>query len=152
VYPDYAAAGGVVTVTQEQIDDKTKYMYHTVMSNERDLCYRQINANIILAFLASHKVKDGGDKFRSNSDMRKWHYAIQWAARMAEEPMPEEYHMLVGKEFVSSYKKESIEMKRAGKLDENDSGCSTQSYYHPRSFGIHSIRIGSPWFSSWKRV
>lgn len=90
-YPDYATAGGVKTLTEDQLTNPEK-CYH---KNTEDLAYSGMNIRIIMAFMSANKTLTGkkkAGKFRSYSDWIKFHNSILFGAREAEENLSREYY------------------------------------------------------------
>jgi hypothetical protein len=118
-YSNYRGAGGIHKLTEEQLNDPT--MHH--FANAEDLEYEAINADLMLAFFADHKVLTGKKKegkFRSESDMKKFSHSILFGAREARKALPVDYHVKVD-DFMKAYKKETVTKKTEGKMDNEDS-------------------------------
>jgi len=127
-YPAYREHGGIVQLTQEQLDTQHHH------KNTEDLQYEKINVELILAFLADHKILKGKKKegkHQSESDMKKFHNAILFGAREANQALPLEYHVKVANDFLKSYKKETAAKKQQGKMDSEDSD--------PILFGLYQM-------------
>ena len=113
-YPQYTAAGGVISISQEHARNPN-FFQHT---NTEDLKYNGINVTLIKAFLSSAKRKSNG-KICSFSNIRKFHDSILFGAEQASEVLPQIYHQEIQK-FLESFKKESVKAKRQGNVDEHD--------------------------------
>jgi hypothetical protein len=127
-YPAYAAAGGIVTVTEADLNDPSQHFHN----NTEDLVYNGINVDIVLAFLAAQKVltsKRQNGKFRTHGDMQKFGNAIQFGAREANQVLPESYYTKVVYDFFPAYKKETVQKKIAGEMDSKDSDPITFPLY-----------------------
>ena len=126
-YPAYVEQGGVVEITEGQLNNPTKF-YH---ENVEDLQCEGLNVDLFLAFLGAQKVllsgKDKGN-YRSYSDMVKFHNGILCGALQAKDALSTDYHLRVD-EFLKSHRKETVEKKSAGEMKDNDSDPITFSLY-----------------------
>ena len=115
-YPEYVAAGGVVPISQENID-RPNFFQH---NNTEDLNYSGINVAVIKAFLGATKRKKSG-QLCSRSHLRKFHDAIIFGAEQVggDVVLSPVYHQEMEK-FLLSYKKETVIARRNGEMDEND--------------------------------
>ena len=59
--------------------------------NKHDLIYTGLNVKFVLAFLANKKTKADG-KISSYEEIRKYHIAIMFGSKVAEEPLPQSYY------------------------------------------------------------
>jgi hypothetical protein len=75
-YPEYAAAGGIHELAEDELPHHHK--------NKKDLKYSGLNVGIIMAFLASKKNKSE-TMLQSFTNMRKYHDAILYGAEKANE-------------------------------------------------------------------
>ena len=129
-------------LTEEQKADATKYYF----KNDRDLIYRGLNANMVIAFCSGKKIKASGNLI-SPIHLSKYGDAIKWGATTAGEVLPPEFHVEF-ENFISSYKKE-YNAKKEGKVDKKavdsiNAGLSTLILTHGIRKGIaHGIRKGS---------
>ena len=99
-------------LTEEQKADATKYYF----KNDRDLIYRGLNANMVIAFCSGKKIKASGNLI-SPIHLSKYGDAIKWGAKIAGQVLPTEFHVEF-ESFMASYKKEYSEAKKEGKVDE----------------------------------
>ena len=86
--------------------------------NQHDLVYTGMNVHMVKAFLAQKKQKDNG-KTSSHVQLRKYHDAILWGSQQATELLPRAYYDEIEK-FLTSYRKETVDAKKEGKLDEQE--------------------------------
>eukprot|EP00978_Attheya_sp_CCMP212_P034979 scaffold149828_cov60-Attheya_sp.AAC.4 len=63
-----------------------------------------------------HKNK-GEDKIVSHEHLRKYHDAIMYGSKESKEPLPSAYYDGMNR-FLGNYRKETIDAKRCGKMDE----------------------------------
>ena len=113
-YPDYFENGTRIIPTEE-LADKTKHHHR----NDRDIRYEGLNVKMVTAFMGANKFKADG-KLYGFSDMRKYHDAILWGAKMTKQKLPMSYYQEIA-EFLDSFKNEYTKEKQAGNTDENDS-------------------------------
>jgi hypothetical protein len=99
---------------------------HFQCTNTEDLKYNGINVTPIKAFLSSAKRKSNG-KICSFSNIRKFHDFILFGAEQASEVLPQIYHQEKQK-FLESFKKESVEAKQQGNVDEHDAARSNTTF------------------------
>ena len=119
-YPAYRHAGGIIKLTKEKLENPSLHFH----KNTEDLDYEKINVDLVLAFLANHKILTGKKKAgkpRSNSDMKKFHHAILFGACEAKQALPLDYHVRVAEDFMKAYKKETVKLKQKGEMDSEDS-------------------------------
>jgi hypothetical protein len=115
-YPEYYAVG-VRVLSQEELDDLDSFHW----KNTVDLVYTGMNVKFIQAFFAHAKRKGGNDdKIVSHEQLRKFHDAIMYGAKECGEPLPSSYYDGMTR-FLNNYRKETIDAKRHGRLDEEES-------------------------------
>jgi hypothetical protein len=84
-YPAHVEQGGVVEITEEQLNNPTKFHHESV----EDLQHKGLNVDLFLAFLGAQKgLLSGKDKgnYRSHSDMAKFHNGTLCGALQARQP------------------------------------------------------------------
>ena len=121
-YPDYYQIG-VIQLTEEQKNDKRRY--HT---QEEDFIYDKLSVKMIKAFMSSNKTKPNSQKQYSFVHMRKYHNSIQYGASRSGKALPVSYVTGMTK-FLESFKKESNEAKKHGRLEEREADPITYSFY-----------------------
>jgi hypothetical protein len=100
---------GTHKLIDEQLNDPT--MHH--FANAEDLEYEAINADLMLALFADHKVLTGKKKegkFWSESDMKKFSQCILFGAREARKALLVDYHVKV-EDFMKAYTRK-IQLQR----------------------------------------
>jgi hypothetical protein len=112
-YPEYYA-NGVRDLSQAEMQNPDFFYW----KNTIDIVYTGINVRFVQAFLADAKNKDG-NKIVSHEQLRKFHDAIMWGSKTSGNPLPPSYYdgMVA---FLNNYKKETIDAKRCGRLDEEE--------------------------------
>ena len=112
-YPEYHR-NGVRDLSQAEMQDPDLYHWKNTM----DIVYTGINVQFVQAFLAESKNKNGA-KIVSHEQLRKFHDAIMWGSKTCGEALPPCYYdgMVA---FLNNYKKETIDAKRCGNLDEEE--------------------------------
>ena len=73
---------------------------------------------MVKAFLAQKKQKANGNT-SSHVQLCKYHDAILWGSQQAKQLLPRAYYDEIEK-FLTSYKKETVDAKKEGKLDEQE--------------------------------
>jgi hypothetical protein len=86
--------------------------------NTHDLIYTGINVQTVKAFLAHKKQKAYGNT-TSHVQLRKYHDAILWGSQQAKQLLPRAYYGDI-KRFLTSYRKQTVDAKKEGKLDEQE--------------------------------
>jgi hypothetical protein len=112
-YPEYHSVG-VRELSEEDQTDPDSYFW----KNTHDLIYTGINVRMVKAFLAHKKHKVNG-KTSSHVQLRKYNDAILWGSQQASELLPRGYYEEIDK-FLTSYRKETVDAKKDGKLDEQE--------------------------------
>jgi hypothetical protein len=95
--------------------------------NTHDLIYTGINVQMVKAFLAHKKQKANGNT-SSHVQLRKYHDAILWGSQQAKQLLPRGYYDAIEK-FLTSYRKETVDAKKEGKLDEQEADPITWSLF-----------------------
>lgn len=121
-YPEYYSVG-VKEMTDADLAIPSNF-YH---KNKHDLIYTGLNPTMVKAFLASKKIKSNG-KTASHSHLRKYHDAILWGAKIANQPLPPSYYMDIEK-FLDSFKKETAKAKKEGNTDEHEADPISWTLY-----------------------
>jgi hypothetical protein len=112
-YPNYYSVG-VQELTEEDLTDPDSFYW----KNKHDLIYTGINVRLVKAFLAHKKLKSNGNT-SSHVQLRKYHDAILWGASETHSLLPRAYFDEMDK-FLQSYRKETVDAKKEGKLDEQE--------------------------------
>ena len=112
-YPDYFEIGTCVLSQEEKADTM---MFHFDFC-DRDIEYRGLRIDMLLAFMAANKRKPGTDIFYSNTHMRKWYDAVTFGARTVKVELPWDYKSEMDN-FMVSYRKEHAVASNDGKVDE----------------------------------
>jgi hypothetical protein len=86
--------------------------------NTHDLIYTGINVQMVKAFWAHKKQKANGNT-SSHVQLRKYHDAIMWGSQQAKQLLPRAYYDDIEK-FLISYRKETVDAKKEGELDEQE--------------------------------
>ena len=112
-YPQYYAVG-VRALTEEEVGDEDMFWW----KNKHDLIYTGLNVWFVKAFLAHKKKKENG-KTCSHVQLRKFHDAILFGAKKANEQLPKAYYEEMEK-YLDAFKKETVEARKDGMLDEQE--------------------------------
>jgi hypothetical protein len=121
-YKDYYSVGVQKLSKAERVDED--FFYY---KNTHDLIYTGINVQMVKAFLANKKLKANG-KTSSHVQLRKYHDAILWGSQQAKQLLPRAYYDEIEK-FLTSYRKETVDAKKEGKLDEQEADPITWSLF-----------------------
>ena len=119
-YADYYEVGVRVLTVEEKADPN---QFHH--KNDHDLVYSGFNVRIFLSFLSEKKIKrkdptTGAITLMGYDDIRKYHDAILWGSKQANQPLPPEYYVTM-ESFLKSYRKEVASAKKvSGGVDEQD--------------------------------
>ena len=105
----------VIELTPQQRANKD--LYHT---STHDLLYNKLNPEFTKLFISANKMKTG-DKQYTFDHMRKYHDAILWGAKKANQEFSNgcEYYIKM-KTYLDTMKKEKTKAKGAGKMDEQE--------------------------------
>ena len=122
-HPEYYDLG-TREVTTEELHDKSKYYFG---SFGRDLVYSGLNVNHMIAFLMHVKIKPNG-KLLSYTNVRKFKDAILWGAKITDTLLPMSFHQQMER-FLNSYKKEEVQAKKIGNVDERSADPIPVSLY-----------------------
>jgi hypothetical protein len=112
-YKDYYNVG-VQKLSEEDRATLDLFYY----KNTHDLINTGINVQMVKAFLAHKKQKANGNT-SSHVQLRKYHNAILWGSQQAKQLLPRAYYDDIEK-FLTSYRKETVDAKKEGKLDEQE--------------------------------
>lgn len=110
-YKAYCSNGGVRTLTQEEISDRTKFYF----GKKKDLVYFGFNVQLLLYFYAATDRRADG-KLKSHDDLRKYRDCILWGAKMAGERLPTKFYDST-EVFLRAYKKKIAAQKKLGNVD-----------------------------------
>jgi hypothetical protein len=122
-YPDYYSVG-VRELSEEERKDPDSFFW----KNTHDLIYTGINVSLVKAFLANKKIKDNGNT-SSHVQLRKYNDAILYGAKQASQLLPRGYYDEIER-FLSSFRKETVEAKKEGKLDEQEADPISWSLFN----------------------
>jgi hypothetical protein len=86
--------------------------------NTHDLIYTGISVQMVKSFLAHKKQKADGNK-SSYIQLCKYYDAILWGSQQAKQLLPGAFYEEFEK-FLTSYRKETVDAKKEGKLDEQE--------------------------------
>jgi hypothetical protein len=112
-YKDYYDVGVQILLEEDHV---SLDLFH--YKNTHDLIYTGINVQMVKAFLAHKKQKANGNT-SSQVQLRKYHDAILWGSQQAKQVLPRAYYDDIEK-FLTSYRKETVDAKKEGKLDEQE--------------------------------
>jgi hypothetical protein len=112
-YPAYAL-NGVRNLTDVELSGQDVFWYN----NKKDFVYTGMNAKMITAFLSEKKKKLSGQS-SSYVQIRKYHDAIVYGSKQAQEPLPAKYYHTMDR-YLYAYKKECVDARKNGKLDEQE--------------------------------
>ena len=121
-YPDYYTVG-VRQLSEEERTDPDSFYW----KNLHDLIYTGINVSMVKAFMAHKKVKANGIT-SSHVQLRKYNDALLWGSQGAKQLLPRGYYEEVDK-FLQSVRKETVDAKKEGKLDEQEADPISKSLF-----------------------
>jgi hypothetical protein len=112
-YPDYYSVG-ILKLSEEERNNPNSFFW----KNTHDLIYTGINVSLVKAFLAHKKIKDNGNT-SSHVQLCKYNDAILYGAKQASQLLPRGYYDKIER-FLNLFRKETVEAKKEGKLDEQE--------------------------------
>jgi hypothetical protein len=116
---------GVRELSEEERTDPDSFYW----KNSHDLIYTGINVSLVKAFFAHKKVKANGNT-PSHVQLCKYNNAILWGSQEAKELLPRGYYEEVDTFLLQSFtRKETIEAKKVGKLDEQEADPISQALF-----------------------
>ena len=122
-YPDYFEVGTRLLSAEEKADPMK--FFHTC---DRDIIYSGLRVDMVLAYMAGTKQKDGGDTIYTHSHMRKVHDAILFGARTVKEVLSTSYYSEMDS-FLNSFKKECADARSRGNVDAKSADPISFSLY-----------------------
>jgi hypothetical protein len=126
--PTYAQEG-VRENTPEELNDPNLYFFNHY---KYDIVYSGLRPDFVLKFLLhiKNKKRTGTEreKITSYPNMRKYRDAIKWGAEIRNERLHEKFWREM-EAFLGSYKRETVQAKKTGNLDETEAdGISIELY------------------------
>ena len=105
----------VRALTEDELNDCTKFWH----MNKHDLVYKNLNIEMVLAFLGQKGEKGDGGGVMSHTHIQKYKDAIIYGPTEAGalDDIPTTYFSKI-KNFLASFKKVTVQAKKDGKLDE----------------------------------
>jgi hypothetical protein len=132
-YPEYYNVG-VQELSEEERTDLDSFHW----KNSHDLIYAGLNVSLVKAFLANKKLKGNGNT-SSHVQLRKYHDAILWGSQEASQLLPKDYYFEMDK-FLQSYRKETVDAKKEGKLDEQEADPISWSLFKTARWSSKGFR------------
>ena len=125
--PEYYSIGVKEVPEEEYLNPMNWYFPNSKRKYKQEMIYTGINAKHTVYFLGLVKVKKDG-RLCDVGNLRKYKDAIQWGAREKNELLPSSFFTVL-EPFLAAYKKEWVQQKKLGNIEDKSADPITISLY-----------------------